>query len=150
MMARAAAHAIIVPTPDEEEDTPEEEAQVKELAPSPTHDKQTSYLDDAAAIVTPCSKSSPVYKLTSEDGYVPIPDFDSDVVRMVSPQPRPPENQSFAFTPRTPTQNKVSVPNMVSPPPSSKNNEEHLSLSQEKSQSLPALVQVACAAMYAC
>lgn len=150
IVARAAAHAIIVPTPDEEEDTPEEEEQVKELAPSPTQDKQTSYLDDAAAIVTPCSKSSPVYELTSEDGYVPIPDFDSDVVRMVSPQPRPPENQSFAFTPRTPTQNKVSVPNMVSPPPSSKNNEEHLSLSQEKSPSLPALVQVACAAMYAC
>jgi hypothetical protein len=149
IVARAATHAIVMPPEEEEqEEAPkEEEEEPKELAPSPTQDKQTNFLDDVAAIVTPC-KTSPVFSST-EDAYPN--DVDSDVgVRMVSPQPRSPDHESLAFTPRTPTPNhKVSVPNLVSPPP--KNNQEPLVLQQRrKSPSLPALVQVACAAMYSC
>jgi hypothetical protein len=149
IVARAATHAIVMPSDEEEEEAPKEEGEPKELAPSPTQDEQTSFLDDAAAIVSPC-KTSPVYSST-EDAYVPFPnDFDSDVgVRMVSPQPRSPEeDESFVFTPRKPSPNhKVGVLNLVSPPP--QNNQEPLVL-HRKSPSLPALVQVACAAMGAC
>lgn len=152
IVARASTHAIVMP-PDEQEEAPqeEEEEEPQELAPSPTQDKQTSFFDDPAAIVTPC-KTPPVLTST-EDAYVPFPkNVDSEVgVRMVSPQPRSPEeDESFTFTPRTPSpSHKVSVPNLVSPPPT--NNQERLFLQHKwKSPSLPALVQVACAAMDAC
>lgn len=164
IVARAATHAII-PTPPQDDQyfaTKEDDNKgTHAAAPSPTQDEGTPI--DNAAIVTPCKKVS-TYEFPDDkkDVYVPIPDDldNSDPIRMVSPQPQSgAEYKSFSFGRRTPTAttNKMmmAMPTLVSPKPpssaaSSGSNEESPTLEARKSPSLPALLQVASAAMYAC
>jgi hypothetical protein len=172
IVARTATHAVM-PLDDEESEDEEEEQEIfskeqtKAFAPSPT--LQTGLEDDEATkavLVTPHKSASPAPCQVS-DGNVPMVPNDLDnvaeeVVRMVSPQPRSPDYMSFNFTPRTPqTTSKASAQpiNLVSPPPappssaSSKTSSEDEAsppLVARKSPSLPALLQVASAAMKAC
>lgn len=173
IVARTATHAVMPLDDGESEDEEEEEQvifskeQTKAFAPSPT--LQTGLEDDEATkavLVTPHKSALPMPYQVS-DGNVPmVPnDFDNvaeEVVRMVSPQPRSPEFMSLNFTPHTPqttTKTSAEPVNLVSPPPAphssassktSSEDEASPSLAARKSPSLPALLQVASAAMKAC
>lgn len=178
VVARTATHAVIPTTEEESEDEEEEnypKEQTEELAPSPTLNAQTGPYDEAtkAVLVTPHKTTSSTMYEVNDVSAPSLPDdlnnVAKEVVRMVSPQPRTPEYLSFNFTPRTPhtTRDKTDAEdmlNLVSPPPpapvvspptpssskTSSEDEGSPSISARKSPSLPALLQVASAAMEAC
>jgi hypothetical protein len=167
IIARASAEAFMDPEKDIYS-----EGELSDVTPaSPVDDllapsKSYSYYSDSEAeeedfltptVVTPRNKSPPHEYSDSDPELVtktciPLPDeldskdYRRSILRMVSPQPRsgsPQESYDDFFNPRTPTKNGHG-PSLVSPPAAT----EFLPVDTKTGPSLPALVEVACAAMH--